>query len=216
MAFNNVPANGWPQIKQLEELDAIAKQIDNIPTFTSNDKAFLTDLPAYPDTDGSKVLTATTFSGETNLSYEEIPNELPEDPATDGTKVLTATTTSGETVLSWEDPASGGVNYSTTEQNTGLKWIDGKNIYQKTIDCGTLPNNSSITVNTPTIDTLVDIKGLIISTIEPTSQRIIPFVGGGTNDIRVDMTDGVVAIKTFSDWTLYTAYLTLWYTKPTT
>lgn len=26
----------------------------------------------------------------------------------------------------------GGVNYSTTEQDTGLKWIDGKPIYQRT------------------------------------------------------------------------------------
>ena len=29
---------------------------------------------------------------------------------------------------------SGGVNYSTEEQDTGLKWIDGKPIFQKTYD----------------------------------------------------------------------------------
>ena len=29
--------------------------------------------------------------------------------------------------------SGGGINYSTTEQNTGLKWIDGKDIYQITI-----------------------------------------------------------------------------------
>lgn len=101
MGFNNVPVNGWPQIKDLEKLDAIAKQIEDMPTFTSNDKAFLADLPAYPDTDGTKVLTATTSSGETSLSYEE--------------------------------PASGAVNYSTTEQPTGQKWIDNKDIYEKTV-----------------------------------------------------------------------------------
>lgn len=28
---------------------------------------------------------------------------------------------------------AGGIDYSTDEQDTGLKWIDGKNIYQKTI-----------------------------------------------------------------------------------
>lgn len=28
--------------------------------------------------------------------------------------------------------SGGGVNYSTTEQDTGLKWIDGRTIYQKT------------------------------------------------------------------------------------
>lgn len=109
MAFNNVPVNGWPQIKQLAEMDKIAQQMADMPTFTSNDKAFLADLPAYPDTDGKKVLTATTNEGTTSLSYEDIPAELPEDPTEDGTKVLTATTTSGTTVLSWETP-SGGFN----------------------------------------------------------------------------------------------------------
>lgn len=113
MAFHNVPANGWPQIKDLEKLDALAKQIDNMPTFTSNDKAFLADLPAYPVTDGKKVLTATTDSGNTELSYGEIPAELPADPVSDGVKVLTATTESGETVLSWEEPG----NESRTRNN---------------------------------------------------------------------------------------------------
>lgn len=73
MTFNNVPTNGWPQIKDLEKLDAIASQIENMPTFTSDDKAFLEDLPAYPDTDGTKMLTATTTEGNTSLSYEDIP-----------------------------------------------------------------------------------------------------------------------------------------------
>lgn len=41
MGYNNVPVNGWPQIKKLEELDALAKKIDNMPTFTSTDRAWL-------------------------------------------------------------------------------------------------------------------------------------------------------------------------------
>lgn len=133
MAFNNVPVNGWPQIKDLEKLDAIAQQIQNMPTFTSNDKAFLEDLPAYPATDGKKALMATTTSGETSLSYEEIEDELPADPVSDGVRVLTATTTGGVTTLSYEEASSGTPDYSTTEQATGQKWIDGKDIYFKTV-----------------------------------------------------------------------------------
>ena len=161
MAFNTVPVNGWPQIKKLEELDAIAQQIADMPTFTSSDRAFLADLPAYPETDGTKVLTATTSSGETSLSYEEIPNELPADPETDGVKVLTATTTSGETVKSWEDPATGGINYSTEEQDTGLKWIDGKTIYQKTFGAsgGSYTSPISIAHGISNIDTIVSKSG---------------------------------------------------------
>ena len=32
-----------------------------------------------------------------------------------------------------ENASSNGINYSTEEQNTGLTWIDGKEIYQKTV-----------------------------------------------------------------------------------
>jgi hypothetical protein len=32
------------------------------------------------------------------------------------------------------------INYSTAEQWTGLYWVDGKKIYQKTINTGALPN----------------------------------------------------------------------------
>lgn len=56
----------------LKALDAIAASIENIPTFTSDDRAFLEGLPAFPTEDGTKVLTATTSSGETTLSYEEV------------------------------------------------------------------------------------------------------------------------------------------------
>lgn len=55
----------------LKALDAVAQQIENLPTFTSNDRAFLEELPAFPSEDGSKVLTATTSDGETTLSYED-------------------------------------------------------------------------------------------------------------------------------------------------
>ena len=116
MAFNNVPVNGWPQIKKLEELDAIAKKIDNMPTFSSTDRDWLDE-------------------------WENKLPELPADPETNGVKVLTATTESGETVKSWEEPESGTWNYSTDEVNTGQKWIDGKDIYAKTFS-----SSSSFTI----------------------------------------------------------------------
>ena len=114
MAFNNVPANGWPQIKDLEKLDALAKQIEDMPTFTSDDRDWLDEwesklpeLPEDPETDGVKVLTATTEDGETVKSWETEQPELPADPETDGVRVLTATTEDGETVKSWETQQSG-------------------------------------------------------------------------------------------------------------
>lgn len=204
MAFNNVPVNGWPQIKELEKLDALAKQIDNMPTFTSADRAFLEDLPAYPDTDGTKMLTATTESGETSLSYEDIPEELPADPESDGTRVLTATTSSGETVKSWEAMQSN-KDFSTSEQATGQKWIDGKDIYFRTFTGLTLTttgNWQDTGISDSDIDTILG--GLAI---DDSKQAIVCSFGFGTGDtviLRAYMSTNV--IKT----------VTLYYTKTTT
>lgn len=138
--YNNVPANGWPQIKDLEKLDALAKSIEDMPTFTSNDKAFLEELPSFPVADGKKVLTATTSEGATALTYEEIPEELPADPQTDGEKVLTATTNEGTTTLSWEELEATGDEYSATPVKIGT-WL-GADLYRKVVDTGALTNNA--------------------------------------------------------------------------
>jgi len=58
--------------EKLAQLNEIAQKVDDMPTFTSNDRAFLEELPGFPATDGKKVLTATTESGETSLAYEEV------------------------------------------------------------------------------------------------------------------------------------------------
>lgn len=39
-------------------------------------------------------------------------------------------------IISIKPSLLGGVNYSLEEQNTGIKWIDGKDIYCKTVDFG--------------------------------------------------------------------------------
>ena len=47
--------------------------------------------------------------------------------------------------------AGGGIDYSTSEQDTGILWIDGRHIYQKTVNVSLLANqntNTSATLNT--------------------------------------------------------------------
>lgn len=65
-------SNKMSVAQHLKALDAIASAIEGLPTFTSNDRAFLEELPAFPSEDGVKVLTATTNEGATNLSYETV------------------------------------------------------------------------------------------------------------------------------------------------
>lgn len=204
MSFNNVPANGWPQIKDLEKLDAIASQIENMPTFTSNDRAFLEDLPAYPDTDGTKMLTATTSEGNTSLSYEDIPEELPADPQSDGTRVLTATTSSGSTVKSWEALLSM-PDYSDTEQKTGQKWIDGKDIYFRTFTGLTITTSSTwqdTGINSGDMDTILG--GLAIDDYK---QSIVCSFGFGQN--------ATVILRAYMSTNVIKS-VTLFYTKATT
>ena len=57
--------------EKLRELDELAQKVIDMPTFTSNDRAFLKEVPAFPEENGKKVLTATTSNGKTILSYEE-------------------------------------------------------------------------------------------------------------------------------------------------
>lgn len=54
------------------------------------------------------------------------------------------------------------INYSFDEQFTGKLWVDGKKIYQKTIDIGSLPDNvlKSVSHGIPNIDYIVDYKGI--------------------------------------------------------
>lgn len=182
MSFNNVPANGWPQIKDLEKLDAIAKEIENLPTFTSSDRAWMNE-------------------------WEQKLPELPEDPETDGVKVLTATTTSGETIKSWETPENVNLDYSTTEHNTGVKWIDGKDIYSKVV---TFDVAVSISYNA-WFTSDIDATGVenIINTAALADGAFCPLIGAIDNGkfiflgCRVDSSFSVKAII-------------LYYTKSTT
>lgn len=63
----------------------------------------------------------------------------------------------------WIDPPSSIVNYSTSEQKTGQKWIDGKDIYFRTF-----------VVDNPTYDTTIvnwDTTGLNFIDIEGVAER---------------------------------------------
>ena len=46
---------------------------------------------------------------------------------------------------------AGGINYSETEQDTGIKWIDGKAIYQRTFEFTTPSGSSYVAISNDTI-----------------------------------------------------------------
>lgn len=57
--------------------------------------------------------------------------------------------------------SGGGIDYSTEEQDTGIKWIDGKTVYQKTINVGTGANIPiDYSVSSLNIDNCIECYGI--------------------------------------------------------
>lgn len=108
-------------------------------------------------------------------------------------------------------PAIG--DYSTSEQDTGFTWIDGKHIYKKTISIGALPNNTTKNVahGITSIDKIINWTG--VSTNTSNNQAILlPSPANALFTIVVNNTN--IVIMTTSDRSSYSySYITLYYTK---
>jgi hypothetical protein len=102
----------------------------------------------------------------------------------------------------------GGVDYSTTEQDTGLKWIDGKIVYQKTI----VYTNISVDLTNLNIDEIVDIKG--VSYLTDGTVFLLNTYGGAQYNMNMDITNDNLTITT-SGWAFSKANVTIFYTKTT-
>lgn len=84
---------------------------------------------------GSLMLNGINYSGGEGSAVEPNPTGTP-------TATLNKLGIEG-TVFKIPSGSSGGINYSTEEQDTGMRWIDGKPIYQKTVRFeNTIPKNS--------------------------------------------------------------------------
>ena len=109
-------------------------------------------------------------------------------------------------------------SYSTTEHNTGKKWIDGKDIYSKTVNCTIL---DFVDARTPhgisNLNEIIKIEGKSLAYNGQT--RPVPFVYQGPLSwacgVVVDATD--IILEAGSDFYAYhkTATITLEYTKTT-
>lgn len=105
-------------------------------------------------------------------------------------------------------------DYSTTEKIVGT-WIDGKPLYQKTIDCGALPNTAIKTVahSISGWSKTVNVYGYSTN-----GSNCIPvqYNSAGNADISVYTDATYIGIKTMSDVSSYSeTYITIQYTKTT-
>lgn len=104
-------------------------------------------------------------------------------------------------------------NYSTTEQKTGQKWIDGKDIFVKTVNFGTLPNNTTKVVGVEIdADTVLKMEAFAI---DSNSTLPIPRIAAGSNgiDLYYTYSTNSIVITTYKNMTTHNGYVTLYYTK---
>ena len=107
-------------------------------------------------------------------------------------------------------------SYSTSEVNTGKKWIDGKPIYRKVIDFGSLPDTTSKTVahNIQNLETFTFVHGIVYSS---GGCVPIPYLNPASSEytITLDITNENVVISTAMNRSGNTAKIILEYTKTT-
>lgn len=107
-------------------------------------------------------------------------------------------------------------DYSTTEINTGQKWVDGKTIYKKTYDTGAMPNNNAkvVALSITNLDKVIRFEGWATAPSR-TITRPLPFVSSdGSQNIALWIEGQNLRIRTVSDQTDFTASaVTLYYTK---
>ena len=110
--------------------------------------------------------------------------------------------------------------YSTDEMIVG-KWIDGKPLYRKTIDCGALPNATTklIAHNIENIGEIVKISG---TATNPSAGRTLPLphvtltTSSTSSHVKLVVTSTDIQIDASINLTIYTkSYVTIEYTKTT-
>lgn len=103
-------------------------------------------------------------------------------------------------------------NYSTTEQNTGLKWIDGKPRYQKTFN---IAPNGYADISDLNIDKVVSSDG-VVELNNGVFYHLNIYGDAMYNAFyEIDVTNGRLNTIVGSGWTATNIAVTIYYTKTT-
>lgn len=109
-------------------------------------------------------------------------------------------------------------NYSYNEIDTGYTWVDGSEIYKKTIHTGALPNTAttiSFQHNVANLKDVVKIEGVATDGATHFSRNLpMASVTAFIGQVSIGVSDTVVDVTTGGDRSSYTdSYVTIWYTK---
>lgn len=160
-------------------------------------------------------VTSNAFSTSSDRNKVRITNTSAEWGNLSGYVTVKYTkTTDSANSFKYGDPN----DYSTTEKIVG-SWVDGKPLYQKTINFGTLPNTSQkeVSHNISNLKRAVDITGYFYgSTVVGAPLPYPPNVPQSNNGLELWTTSSKVIIRSNVDMSAFTeCYVTLKYTKTT-
>ena len=133
----------------------------------------------------------------------------------------------GATGLEFVAAPAGGTSglhkdYSTSEQATNRTWIDGRTVYQKTIDFGLLPNTSTKTVahGITNLDFTIAWEAVAADTTgggAGNTEYPLPASNtaalGNQIQLQITTTGALLSIRTGTNRSTYYAYITLFYVK---
>lgn len=142
-----------------------------------------------------------------NINNEPVTTARLVNGAVTGAKIADNTITAAKIAAALTD-------YSTTEQNTGCLWIDGKTIYRKVINLGSLPNATpgSVAHGISNLSTVVSLSGFATN-----GTVFLPLPLARYNNfasqigLYADKTN--VVVEPGNDRTAYTGYVIMEYTK---
>ena len=110
----------------------------------------------------------------------------------------------------------GAEGYSTEETVSGSTWIDGSTIYKKTINFGALPNaaNKAVAHGISNLNRVIRVEA-IADYGTGNTKFPIPFSSpaGPESSVALAIESSTIGIRTGSDRSGATAYVTIYYTK---
>ena len=199
---NGVINNTLTSYNDLEDLPTIPTKtsdlINDSEFVQSNELAEVAFNGSYNALSGTPVIPDSTsdLTNDSNFAATNVNNNW-----------STSQTITGDITL------SGNINYKKYSTNEDLigKWIDGKELYQKSYGI-TLPNNLTGSVNTNlTTESVKTIYGSYTDGI-----RVYPINfhdQTSHNEINTSYENGYIKYETNFDGSTYTGYVTLEYTK---
>lgn len=156
------------------------------------------------------VFVFNNLSGQANwlnINNEPITTTRLANGAVTGVKIADRTITASKISSAFTD-------YSTTEQNTGRLWIDGKTIYRKHVNLGSLTNTTpkSVAHGISNLGTVVSLTGFATN---GTVFLPLPLAryNNFASQIGLYMDTTNVVVEPGNDRTSYTGYVVIEYTK---